>query len=589
MATRRKPAPQRDGLIELRIQGLGVIEDAVLELGPGLTVVTGETGAGKTMVVQGLALLLGAKPDAGLIRAGAERAVVEGRLRVAPDGEVAARALDAGADLDDGELILSRIISAEGRSRAQLGGRGVPAAVLGELAERWVAVHGQSDQQRLLRPATQRRALDRFGGEDLAGALAAYGAAYTSFTRARRELDELAARAATRTRELDLLRFGLAEIDAVAPEQGEDKVLASEVERLSHADALRTAAAQAHTLLGGDEETNADVGTALAAARRVLEPVGGHDPLLASLSGRIQEAAFLLADIAGDLAAYVDDVEADPLRLAVAQERQASLAVLTRKYGPDVAGVLAWAARARADVLTLDDDDDRLVRLRGEVGVLEQELQTVAAALTQARRRAGDGFATAVAAELAELAMPHARLQVDLNRSTDEQGLELDEVRVAFGPYGVDEVEILMAPHPGAGFRPLVKGASGGELSRVMLGIEVVLAGQDPVPTFVFDEVDAGVGGRAAVEIGRRLARLAREAQVLVVTHLPQVAAFADQHLVVSKSDDGTVTSSDVRRVEGQDRVRELSRMLAGLDDSVLGQGHAEELLATAAQAKQAG
>ena len=592
MATRRSAAPVRDGLLEMRIQGLGVIEDAVLELGPGLTVVTGETGAGKTMVVQGLALLLGAKPDAGMIRNGAERAVVEGRLRVTPDSPVALRAQDAGADLDDGELILSRIVSAEGRSRAQLGGRGVPAQVLSELAERWVAVHGQSDQQRLLKPSTQRRALDRFGGDEVSGALDAYGTAYAVFTQARRELDDLTAHADTRARELDLLRFGLAEIDAVAPEAGEDALLASEVERLSHADALRTAAAQAHTLLGGDENSSdpaADVGTALAAARRVLEPVGGHDPLLASLSSRIHEAAFLLADIAGDLAAYVEDVEADPVRLASAQERQAALAVLTRKYGPGVAGVLAWADRARADVLLLDGADDRLALLREQLGVLEQRLQTAATVLSVARRAAADGFAAAVAAELAELAMPHARLQVDLNRSPDEQGLELDGARVTFGPYGVDEVEILMAAHPGASFRPLAKGASGGELSRVMLGIEVVLAGQDPVPTFVFDEVDAGVGGRAAVEIGRRLARLARDAQVLVVTHLPQVAAFADQHLLVSKSDDGSVTSSDVRRLEGPDRVRELSRMLAGLDDSLLAQGHAEELLATAAQAKQAG
>jgi DNA repair protein RecN (Recombination protein N) len=585
----RKPAAAPDGLLEMRIQGLGVIEDATLELGPGLTVVTGETGAGKTMVVQGLALLLGAKPDPGMIRNGADRAVVEGRLRVSADSAVAARALDAGADLDDGELILSRIVSAEGRSRAQLGGRGVPATVLTELAERWVAVHGQSDQQRLLKPSTQRRALDRFGGDDVAEQLTAYGLAYTAFTQARRELDELTAQADNRARELDLLRFGLAEIDAVAPEAGEDATLASEVERLSHADALRTAAAQAHTLLGGDEDSEADVGTALAAARRVLDPVGVHDPLLASLSTRIQEAAYLLADIAGDLAAYVDDVEADPLRLAAAQERQASLAALTRKYGSDVAGVLAWADRARADVVALGGADDRLALLRDQVGLLEGRLQEAATALSEARRRAADGFASAVAAELTELAMPHARLQVDLNRSADDDGLELDGTRVAFGPYGVDEVEILMAAHPGAAFRPLARGASGGELSRVMLGIEVVLAGQDPVATFVFDEVDAGVGGRAAVEIGRRLARLARDAQVLVVTHLPQVAAFADQHLVVSKSDDGTVTSSDVRRIEGTERVRELSRMLAGLDDSLLAQGHAEELLATAAEAKRAG
>jgi DNA repair protein RecN (Recombination protein N) len=597
VATERTAAQPRDGLVEMRIQGLGVIEDATLELGPGLTVVTGETGAGKTMVVQGLALLLGGRPDAGMIRAGSDRVIVEGRLRVAPDGEVAARALDAGADLDDGELILSRIVSGEGRSRAQLGGRGVPAGVLAELAERWIAVHGQADQQRLLKPATQRRALDRFGGDDVAEALAGYADAYTSFVQARRELDDLTAHADNRARELDLLRFGLAEIDAVAPEAAEEAMLAAEVERLSHADALRSAAVQAHSLLGGDEDgpdQAADVGLALAATRRVLDPVGGHDPLLASLSSRIQEAAFLLADIAGDLAAYVDDVEADPLRLAAAQERQAALAVLTRRYqggtaGPGVAAVLAWADRARTDVLALDEADDRLELLRSQVDVLEEDLRTAALRLSAARGRAAEGFAHAVAAELAELAMPHARLRVDLDRTDDAEGIDLDGRRVAFGPNGVDEVEIALAAHPGAAFRPLAKGASGGELSRIMLGIEVVLAGQDPVPTFVFDEVDAGVGGRAAVEIGRRLARLARDAQVLVVTHLPQVAAFADQHLLVSKSDDGSVTSSDVRRLEGQDRVRELSRMLAGLDDSVLAQGHAEELLATAALAKQGG
>ena len=321
----------------------------------------------------------------------------------------------------------------------------------------------------------------------------------------------------------------------------------------------------------------------------MLEPVGGHDPLLAELSARIQEAGFLLADIAGDLAAYVDDVEADPVRLAAVQDRQAALAVLTRKYGPAVDDVIAWAERARADVLALDNADDRLALLTDQVGELEADLIVQAGRLSTARAEAADGFAVAVGAELTELAMPHARLQVDLTRTDDVAGIELDGRRVAFGPYGVDEVEIALAAHPGAAFRPLAKGASGGELSRVMLGIEVVLAGQDPVPTFVFDEVDAGVGGRAAVEIGRRLARLARDAQVLVVTHLPQVAAFADQHLLVSKSDDGLVTSSDVRRLEGADRVRELSRMLAGLDDSALAQGHAEELLATAAQAKQVG
>ncbi|MFL6137571.1 MAG: DNA repair protein RecN [Frankiaceae bacterium] len=572
----------------MRIQGLGVIDDAVLELGPGLTVVTGETGAGKTMVVQGLALLLGRRADAGLVRPGAARAVVEGRLRVDPAGRVAARAREAGAELDGDEMIVNRSVSAEGRGRAHLGGRAVPVAVLAELADWLVAVHGQSDQHRLLRAAAQRDALDAYAGAAVREQLDAYAATYARHADAVATLAELRARARERAQEADVLRFGLAEIAAVAPAAGEDRALVAELDRLSHADALRRAAGEAQVALTGDADALDEVDALglLTAARRALDPVQGHDEALAALAGRVAEAGFLLADVAADLASYAAGVDADPVRLATANERLAALTALTRKYGGDASEVLAWADRAQHRLAELDGADDRITALESERAALAERLADLAGRLSLARTAAADRFAAAVGSELRGLAMPQAALAVELAQRDDPDGLPVGDRILAYGPAGVDEVALLLRPHAGAAARPLARGASGGELSRVMLAVEVVLAGADPVPTFVFDEVDAGVGGRAAVEIGRRLARLARSAQVIVVTHLPQVAAFADRHLMVEKSGDGTVTASGVVALDDAGRVRELSRMLAGLESSALAQGHAEELLATAAAAK---
>jgi DNA repair protein RecN (Recombination protein N) len=575
-------------LEEMRIQGLGVIDDAVLELGPGLTVVTGETGAGKTMVVQGLALLLGGRADAGLVRPGAGRAVVEGRVRVDPSGRVADRAREAGAELDGDEMIVSRSVSAEGRSRAHLGGRAVPVAVLGELADWLVAVHGQSDQHRLLRAGAQRAALDAYAGPPVRDPLGDYAATYARHADVVALLDDLRARARDRAQEADLLRFGLAEVAAVAPEPGEDGALVAELDRLSHADALRRAASEAQVALTGDADA-LDALDALAlvtAARRALDPAQAHDPALAELAGRVAEAGFLLADVAADLASYAAGVDADPVRLAAANERLAAIAALTRKYGADATEVLSWAERAQRRLGELEGDDDRIVALEAERATLVERLGDLAGRVSRARAAAAEEFAAAVGSELRGLAMPQAALAVAVAQRDDPDGLPVDGRSVAYGPAGIDEVTLLLRPHAGAPARPLARGASGGELSRVMLAVEVALAGADPVPTFVFDEVDAGVGGRAAVEIGRRLARLAGSAQVLVVTHLPQVAAFADRHLVVEKSGDGTVTSSGVVALDDAGRVRELSRMLAGLESSALAHGHAEELLAAAAAAK---
>ncbi|GHE94979.1 DNA repair protein RecN [Streptomyces longispororuber] len=568
----------------MRIRSLGVIDDAVVELSPGFTAVTGETGAGKTMVVTSLGLLLGGRADPALVRLGAKSAVVEGRITV-PEGAAAAlRAEEAGAELDDGALLVSRTVSAEGRSRAHLGGRSVPVGVLAELADDLVAVHGQSDQQGLLKPARQRGALDRYAGDAVAVPLAKYTAAYRRLRAVSAELDEITTRARERAQEADMLRFGLDEVAAVEPRPGEDTELAAEAERLGHAEALASAATAAHAALAGNPEDpeGVDASTLVAGAHRALEAVRSHDPALAALAERIGEIGILLADVAGELAGYADDLDADPLRLAAVEERRAALTQLTRKYGEDVGAVLAWAEAGAARLAELEGDDDRLEELTAERDALRAELAGLARALTEARVEAAARFAAAVTEELASLAMPHARVTIDVRQTDDPDGVEIDGRTVAYGPAGVDEVELLLAPHPGAPPRPIAKGASGGELSRVMLAVEVVFAGTDPVPTYLFDEVDAGVGGKAAVEIGRRLAKLAKSAQVVVVTHLPQVAAFADRQLLVEKTHDGSVTRSGVQVLEGEDRVRELSRMLAGQEDSQTARAHAEELLATA-------
>ncbi|MBX6721759.1 MAG: DNA repair protein RecN, partial [Dactylosporangium sp.] len=466
--------------------------------------------------------------------------------------------------------------------------------LLAEVGEHVLAVHGQSDQLRLLRPGEQRAALDRFAGPEHEKLLAAYRETYAEW---RRVMDDLADRrrnARERRQEADLLRLGLDEISRVDPQPGEDEALRVEAQRLEHVEGLRTAAQIAyHAVVGstevGDDEPNA-IGL-LATARRTLEGQSGVDRRLGELAERLAEAATLVSDVGAELGAYLDALDADPARLQEVYERRAALRALTRKYAEDVDGVIAWAERARARLADLDISDEALEELDRERQRLAAEAAELAARLSASRREAADRFAAEVTAELAGLAMPHARIEVAVlprPAGRGEPTLTVGGVEVSAGPDGVDEVEIRLLAHPGAPALPLQKGASGGELSRVMLAIEVVFAGAGGPPTLVFDEVDAGVGGRAAVEIGRRLARLARRHQVLVVTHLPQVAAFADRHLVVAKDTTGAVTTSGVRVVEDTERARELARMLAGLPDSDLGIAHAEELLALADREKRA-
>lgn len=575
--------------MELRLRGLGAIDDAVLALGAGFTAVTGETGAGKTMLLTGLSLLLGGRSDAALVRSGFDRAEVEGRFRIDPAGVVAEQVEASGGALDGDEVVIARVVTADGRSRAFLGGRSVPVAILAGLADALVTVHGQADQRGLLKPAVQRSVLDAYAGAPATIALSAYRLAFSELAAVSSELEEVSTHRRERLLEAEGLRQGLADVDDVVPVLGEDVALTTESARLAHVEALRAAAISAHDALSdstapvGDDR---DVLGLIGGARHELEAVRGHDPQLDALAGRVAEASYLLADVAADLAAYVGDLDADPERLATVQERLARLGGLTRRYAADIAGVIEWAEEARLRLASLTDDDTRVGELTARRVQVLTELTDAAATLSDVRVAAARRLETAVSAELSGLAMTDAALTVVVGRRVDPHGLTIGGEQVAFGPAGVDEVELRLVAHSGAPARPLHRGASGGELSRVMLAIEIVLAGVDGVPSFVFDEVDAGVGGRAAIEVGRRLAALATTAQVLVVTHLPQVAAFADRHVVVAKTDSGQVTSTEIDLVDGESRLRELSRMLGGLADSALGHDHAEELLATAAAAK---
>ena len=548
---------------EITIENLGVIVSARLELGPGFTVISGETGAGKTMVLTGLDLLLGGRGDPAMVRTDAERAVVEGTFVVTPD--LAARVEDAGGTLDDDALLLARSLPARGRSRSFAGGRSVPQSFLAELAGDLVTVHGQSDQLRLRSPARQRALLDGFAGAT--ELLGQYRAAWHELSELRTALEEWQARSDERAGQAARLRAGLELLESLDPEPGEDDALRAEAERLGNVEELRLAAGRAHSAVAGTGEgATVDATVLVDEARRALD---APDPQLHALGERLAEISALLADLGTDIAGYLSSLEADPNRLQTVHERRAALrdaALRLAVTSPDE--LSDWARDAAARLAEIDGPQDGGAALEQRISTATATVDELAARLTAARTDAGTRLSQAVDAELAGLAMPGAHLEVRLDA--------LDEP----GPWGAESVSLRLQPRPDAPARPLGEGASGGELSRVMLALEVAVAATvtGTHPTFVFDEIDAGVGGKAAIEVGRRLARLATTAQVVVVTHLPQVAAFADTHLLVAKST-GTTTRTDVRHITGVEREQELARMLSGQEESEVALRHAAELI----------
>ncbi len=537
---------------ELHVRGLALIEEAWLEFRPGLTALTGETGAGKTVLVGALKLLLGERGDATLVRAGADEALVEGRFEV-----------------DGTEHTARRRVSADGRSRCYLDGEMATVGALAEAFGPLVDLHGQHDHQTLLHPSSHAGLLDRFAGGDAAGALAAYRDAFRAHAEAARALAELSGALADRERRLDYLRFVVEEVDALVPTEGEDDAITERLPRMRHGERLTEASATAHRALADDEGAADALAEALAALRRVV----GVDPQLDSLAEELADADARVSDLAGRLRAYGEGVDYDAAALNTAEARLAALATLKKKYGPTLADVLATRERAFAEIAALEEGEAGLDRASAVAAEEDAALCAAAERLARARAAAAPGFTKALRAASVELAMPTAAFEVAC------EALPRD----AWTADGPQRVEFLYAPSAGEPPRPLARIASGGEISRVMLALKSVLGAADTVPVLVFDEIDAGIGGATAICVGRRLRDLSRERQVIVVTHLAQVAAFADAQLVVEKDDTDGRARTCVRSVSGADRAAEVARMLSGsLSETSL--KHAEELLAAASE-----
>lgn len=564
---------------ELRIKDLGVIADAVVPLGPGFTAITGETGAGKTMVVTALGLLMGQRSDSGLVRDGTAQARVAGAIQLPPVGAATAAVTeivtDCGGALEDGELLLTRTVAGAGNSRASVGGVRAPSAVLQQLSEKLFCVHGQADQLRLKSQAQQRETLDRFGGAELAAALQTYQELYVTVQQLQLEHQEITENWQQRRRLTEQLQAETAEILAVDPQPDEKQQLQQHIDKLNNAEELQYALHTAlHALSGADggEQIQADTQTLLARARSAVLDAAAYEPQLTATAAALEEAAALVQSATGELLSHSEELtENVTAELTTAQERYAALIELERKYGPELSDVLQHLATASDKLLTLDSDDSRLQELTEQLAVTTAAQEAAAMQLRELRQTAAAALSAAVTTEMQQLALADSSLVIEVIPAPATQ-------------HGADEVLFLLQPHPQATPRPLAKAASGGELSRIMLALEVVLAQVSPVPTFVFDEIDAGIGGAAAIEVGKRLARLARSSQVIVVTHLAQVAAFAGNHLRVLKDSSGGFTKSSCVQLADDARLQEIARLLSGLTDSESALTHAAELIAMGQQ-----
>ncbi len=553
----------------LDISNLGVIANAHVDFGPGLVVVTGETGAGKTMVLSSLQLLLGARADAALVRSGTERLSVDGIFSITPD--IGSRVEDAGGLVEGDELIVGRSVRAAGRSRAHLGSRPVPASVLADIVGSMVTIHGQSDQIRLTGEAAQRRALDQFGGSAHAAVVEKYRAAFRGAVDIKHRLDSLRGDATERAEEIEDLRGAIDQIEALDPQPGEEEDLVREAARLTNVEDLRALMGASLGFLKGDDR--GDYAGAVEAARSAyaqLDEASRFDEAVADFVARARNQALELDALADDVSSYLSRLDADPQRLAQIHARRAALKDALRGRAADIEGLLAWVQEARVRLAELSAPASDPALVEEELRAAQEHVLACGSRLTAARATLAAELASGVNEELHALSMPDATLHIDLEATKPTS-------------HGCESVVFRLQPHPHAPARPLGQGASGGELSRVMLALELMLGRTEASSTFIFDEIDAGIGGQTATEVGARLKRLAASRQVIVVTHLAQVAAFGDQHLVIEKSDGTT----QVRDVRGEAREAELTRMMGGDPHSAAARRHASQVLASAVSQSQ--
>jgi DNA repair protein RecN (Recombination protein N) len=566
-------------LDELEISNLGIISHASILLGPGLNVLTGETGAGKSMVLNSVQLISGGRGSTDLVSQGSGKCEVAATFRVSPDWikDLGDQLESRGAELEsignEACLLVAREISASGRSKSFLGGRQVPVTALTEITETLIAVHGQSEQIRLRDVSEQLLLLDRSGGPPIQAVLNRYQIDRRNWRALVKRRDNLVANRVENELRAQILAAGIAEIDSIAPQIGELEGLATELSITRSAETLRELVESCRTPLAGDEFPKETVTHLFASAHKALSQALEFDPRLDIFVKRLASMASEVVDIDAELFDYVKQLNADPYHLENLEQRFASIKGLIKKYGADIDAVLTWAEEARLELSTLTVSEQDLVDLELQVTEAFNQMTQSANSLGEARAAAASTLGPKIQFELAQLAMPHAIIDITVASDPDSRH---------WTKMGAETVTFNIAVHKGAVFRPIGKSVSGGELSRLMLAIEVVLAGEHPVPTMIFDEVDAGIGGEVAVEVGRRLAELAQHVQVIVVTHLPQVAAFAQKHFVVNKNEGISATTTAVTEVTGEARTREITRMLSGLPNSASGAIHAEELLALA-------
>jgi len=566
---------ERTFLEEITIRSIGVIDQAGLEISKGLTVLTGETGAGKTMILTALNLILGGKSESALVRKGNERLLASGRFSI-PSEQVSSFE-DAGVTVEDGELIITRSVTSEGKSKATVNGIAVTAGTLATVGELLVEVHAQAANLNISKSAKQRDLLDKFAGADFETAMGEYTAILTSYHSLKSRINALRKSVDKQDQELAQLREFVSLLSKLKLKRGEYVDISAQIERLSNVEVLRLAGAAATSAV---DDEDAGALTAIGIARHALDSARGKDGELEAIYGQLSEGFFLIDEARGALASYMHSLEADPVQLDYLNARKSEINLLVKKYGgtgaPEIeADALIDRFESSSSAISdLEGGDDRLNEMEVELTGIKKSLVVAAKSLTTMRNEAAIRLNTAVTHEVQQLSMPHTSFVAQVN-TVDYSALK----EADFTSLGCDEVAMFISSHKDAPLVALAKGASGGEMSRVMLALEVVIAASHPVGTYVFDEVDAGVGGKAAIEVGRRLHALSLHAQVIVVTHLPQVAAWADSHFVVTKDIDGSVSQSDVRKVEGENRIEEIARMLAGLENSISAREHAAELL----------
>ena len=567
----------RSYLEEISIRNLGIIDTSSLELSKGLNVLTGETGAGKTMILTALSLLLGAKSDSSLVRHGSERLVTSATFSI-PQSLIA-QIHDLGGLVEDGSLILTRSVSSDGKSKATASGATVNASTLGEITEPLIAIHGQSANTQIVKSVRQRELLDLFAGTSLQTVLVEYQEIFNIYNEMKAKLKALVTNASARDSQIADLELLAKQWSTLKPTRNEFASVDDEIRKLASVEDLRVAASGAGSAIG---EEDAGVLTVLGQARKYLEAAKGKDQALDEIAANVAESFFLIDDAHAALVSYLSSLEADPSRLDYLQERKSALVAFVKKWGgsgsvdDEMAEIATRVKSAKEMIADLNGGQDRIAELESEIKVVKGKLLTSAKKVSAARVVAAGKLSDSVSAEIAGLSMPHTRFYADVLSPDYEGSLKESDFTIT----GCDEILMSIQAHKDGPKVALGKGASGGEMSRIMLALEVVIAASAPVGTYIFDEVDAGVGGKAAIEVGRRLHALSEHAQVIVVTHLPQVAAWADRHFVVAKDSDGQIVQSGVSQLDEQARVTEIARMLAGLDESESAQEHAAELLA---------